>query len=321
MSKTRHSNNRIKFNKMLIQNYMLLGILIIVILIFSLINPRFFTLSNAINVMRQISMNMIIACGMTLVLISAGIDLSVGSTVALAGCVGCWALLKWGIFWGIFAAICVGILVGFFNGMIVSKLKVPPFIVTLGSMNIIRGIVLLFTKGEIISNLPPEFLRIGTGRILFIPIPIIVAIIVAIMTNLILENTEFGLNIKATGGNYEVARLAGINVRRILILVYIIIGVLSSITGVVLSARVASGQPLGGIGYELQAIGATVIGGTSLFGGEGRIVGTFIGVIIIGILTNGLNLAGVHYFWQQIAIGLVIIIAVAIDINLRKKTL
>lgn len=321
MSKTRHSNNRIKFNKILIQNYMLLGILIIVILVFSLINPRFFTLSNFINVMRQISMNLIIACGMTLVLISAGIDLSVGSTVALAGCVCCWALLKWGIFWGIFAAICVGILVGFFNGMIVSKLKVPPFIVTLGSMNIIRGIVLLFTKGEIISNLPPEFLRIGTGRILFIPIPIIIAVIIAIITHLVLENTEFGLNIKATGGNYEVARLAGINVRRILILVYIIIGVLSSITGVVLSARVASGQPLGGIGYELQAIGATVIGGTSLFGGEGRIAGTFIGAILIGTLTNGLNLAGVHYFWQQIAIGLIIIIAVVIDINFRKKTL
>ena len=278
----------------------------------------FLTAPNLTNVVKQVSVNAILASGATMVILLGGIDLSVGSILALAGAVAGWALLKAGIPACLAAGLVVGLAAGLFNGVIISYGRVAPFIVTLGSMTILRSLTLVFTAGKPISNYPESFLSIGEGSVFGIPAPVLIAVCVLTFCHVLLRRTRFGRYVYACGGNEEATQLSGINVRVIKTMVYTIAGILTSIGAIVFIARLDSAQPQAGIGFELDAIAAVVIGGTSLSGGQGGIIGTVLGALIMGVLRNGLNLMEVSAFWQQAFIGSVIIVAVLAD-QLRKR--
>ncbi len=278
----------------------------------------FLTAPNLMNIVRQVSVNSILAAGATMVILLGGIDLSVGSVLALAGAVAAWALLKFGIPAGIAAGLVVGLAAGVFNGVIISYGRVAPFIVTLGSMTILRSLTLVFTGGKPISNYPEAFLNIGEGSVAGIPVPVLIAAVVLILIHFLLRTTRFGRYVYAAGGNEEATHLSGINVKLLKTMVYSIAGILAAIGAIVFIARLDSAQPQAGMGFELDAIAAVVIGGTSLSGGAGGIPGTILGALIMGVLRNGLNLMEVSAFWQQAFIGSVIIVAVLAD-QLRKK--
>ena len=280
----------------------------------------FMTLSNITNVFTQVSTNAIIAVGMTFVILTGGIDLSVGSTVAISGAFAA-SIIKStnNVFLAVLAAGIVGIVIGLINGLLISKGKLQAFIATLATMTIFRGATLVFTNGTPISKLPENFVNIGNGKLGFIPIPVIITVIVLVIAIYVLTQTRFGRYLYALGGNEDSARLSGINTTKIKTLVYVISGFASSIAGVIIASRIGSASPNAGTGFELDAIAAVVIGGTSLAGGEGRITGTLIGALIIGVLNNGLNLMNVSPFYQSIVKGLVILIAVLLDKKSRKK--
>ena len=265
------------------------------------------TLSNITNVFTQVSTNAIIAVGMTFVILTGGIDLSVGSTVAISGAFAA-SIIKStnNVFLAVLAAGIVGIVIGLINGLLISKGKLQAFIATLATMTIFRGATLVFTNGTPISKLPENFVNIGHGKLGFIPIPVIITVIVLVIAIYVLTQTRFGRYLYALGGNEDSARLSGINTTKIKTLVYVISGFASSIAGVIIASRIGSASPNAGTGFELDAIAAVVIGGTSLAGGEGRITGTLIGALIIGVLNNGLNLMNVSPFYQSIVKGLVI---------------
>lgn len=297
----------------------LIGLVLLCVVI-TFVSPAFMTLSNITNVFTQVSTNAIIAVGMTFVILTGGIDLSVGSTVAISGALAA-SIIKStnNIFLAILGAGLVGIAIGLINGLLISKGKLQAFIATLATMTIFRGATLVFTNGTPISKLSEEFVNIGNGKLGFIPIPVIIAVIVLIIAIYVLSQTRFGRYLYALGGNEDSARLSGINTNKIKTLVYIISGFASSIAGVIIASRIGSASPNAGTGFELDAIAAVVIGGTSLAGGEGRITGTIIGALIIGVLNNGLNLMNVSPFYQSIVKGLVILIAVLLDKKSRKK--
>lgn len=287
--------------------------------ILSMVQPRFLTYMNLMNVARQVSIIGIIATGMTFVIISGGVDLSVGTVAALAGCVAAGTMLRSGVLTGIVLGMIIGGICGFINGLVIMYGKAPPFIATLGMQTIARGAVLIYTDGQTIPNLPQRFVEIGTGWLFgFVPIPVVIAGIVLLIGNVVLNNTQFGLHVLATGGNQEGARLSGVNVVRTRIAVHSISGFLAALGGIVLTARVFSGQPTLGVGLDLQAVAATVIGGTAMGGGQGSMSGTLLGTMIMGVLTNGLNLVGVSAYWQEVVIGSIIITAVVLD-NIRRR--
>ena len=299
--------------------------LFVLCLVISLLSDKFFTVTNGWNVMRQISVNICIATGMTLVILTAGIDLSVGSVLALCGAITA-SLLKNGIempsqnlyigftlLGGILAGVLVGSLLGFFNGWTITKFKVPPFVATLAVLTIARGLTMLWTKGFPISGLGESFAYIGTGWFLGIPLPVWISGIIVLIMVFLTQKTRFGRYIYAIGGNESAARLSGIKINRVKLVVYAISGALAAIGGIIVTSRLDSAQPNAGITYELDAIAAVVIGGTSLSGGKGTIWGTVLGAIIIGVLNNGLVLLDVSPFWQQVVKGLVILVAVIID--------
>jgi ribose transport system permease protein len=299
--------------------------LFILCLFLSIMSDKFFTVDNGWNVMRQISVNICISVGMTLVVLTSGIDLSVGSVLALCGAVTA-GLLKNGIpihsqnlFIGfsLFGAIVIGIitgtLMGSFNGCTITKFKVPPFVATLAMLTIGRGLTMLWTNGFPISSLGSNFGFIGTGWFLGIPVPVWISAIIVVGAIVITTKTALGRYIYAIGGNVDAARLSGINVKRIIVIVYSIAGALAAIGGIIVTSRLDSAQPNAGISYELDSIAAVVIGGTSLSGGRGTIMGTVLGAIIIGVLNNGLVLLNVSPFWQQVVKGGVILLAVIID--------
>lgn len=294
--------------------------LIAIILIFSFWTPYFFTVSNLLNVAQQTTINAVIAVGMTYVIITAGIDLSVGSIMAFSGVVLA-SLLKADqpLIVAILGGLLVGTVSGSVNGVLISYGKLPPFISTLGLMSVARGAALLYTDGRPISGFEENFRFIATGEILHIPFPIIVMIIIYLIGHFVLTRTKLGRYTYATGGNEQAAILSGVNVKLIKIVVYSLCGLLSGAASILLTARLNSAQPIAGIMYELDAIAAVVIGGTSLMGGEGKLTGTLIGALIMGVLRNGLNLLDVSSFIQQIVIGSVIISAVLIDMALKKK--
>ena len=285
----------------------------------ALATPVFLRPGNLINVARQISIHAILAAGQTFVILAAGIDLSVGSVLAVGSIVSTDMAVR-GI--PFLLAMLVGLLaagiLGSVNGALIAKTKIPPFIVTLGTMYIARGITYLWTGAHVVSGVPRQFTLAGRGMIGPIPVPVIIMFVVFILGHFVLTRTKFGRFVYAIGGNIETARLSGISVDTCLFIVYTICGALSGLGGLVLAGRLSSGQPEAGVGYELDCIAAVVVGGTSLFGGEGTIWGTLIGAFTIGVLRNGLNLLNISAFWQQIAIGAVIIAAVFIDM-LRKK--
>jgi len=285
-----------------------------------ILTPHFLTVSNLLNVLEQTSINAVIAVGMTFVIISGGIDLSVGSLVAVAGVVLA-TLLQWPLPMplAIVAALAVGFLFGGMNGVAIAWGRLPPFIATLGMMSVARGCALLFTDGRPISGFEPAFRSLATGRPLGVPASVLIAAVVYVAAQFVLQRTRFGRYVYAMGGNEEATRLSGVNVRLHKTLVYGVSGLTSAIAAVLLTARLNSAQPIAGIMYELDAIAATVIGGTSLMGGDGGLGGTLIGALIMGVLRNGLNLLGVSSFLQQVVIGLVIVVAVLVDTAVKER--
>ena len=292
----------------------ILVVLLALVAVMALVAPNFLSISNGVNVARSISINAILAAGMTLIILTGGIDLSVGSILAVSGVAG--VLLHVSGTPAILAmigGIVVGAIAGAINGSLIAGLALPAFIVTLGSMTYLRGMSYSLLDGMPLIANDLSYRGIGNGYVALIPTPVIVMIVVYAVLWFILERTTFGRHVYAVGGNPEAARLAGIKVKRILLWVYTLGGATAGLGGIIFSARVLSAQPTAGTSYELDAIAAVVLGGTSLAGGRGRILGTLIGALIIGVLTNGLILMNVPFFYQLIVKGFVIILAIALD--------
>ena len=277
--------------------------------------PYFLTVSNALNILLATSTLGVLAIGMTFVISSAGIDLSVGSLMAFAGVVGCLAVNNLDAPWpiGILACVIAGALAGAVNGFLVSKAAIPPFIVTLGMLGVARGVALVLTNGVPVYGLPAPIVYLGQGRPWGVPAPVILLLATALVAHIVLIHTRFGLYAQVIGDNEGAARAMGVRVERMKAIIYALSGGLAGFAGLIFSARVNAGDPTAGISYELTAVTATIIGGTNLFGGRGSIVGTVIGALIMGVLQNGLNLMGVSSYYQQIAIGAVLVFAVWLD--------
>lgn len=304
--------------KSIIGEFGIIIALLLEIVLFSSLSPFFFTTDNLLNVTLQTSITAIIAAGMTFVILTAGIDLSVGAMVAFSGVIAT-SLLKLNLPFSlsfplaILIGIAIGALSGAFAGLFVTRFNITPFIVTLALMTIWRGSAYIYTDGRPIWGLPETFGILGSGRLFGIPVPTIVMVIVYVIAYVLLTRTKFGRYVYAVGGNKEAARLAGINTNKVILLVYVISGSLAAISGVILASRMNSGQPNAGLMYEMDVIAAVVVGGTSLFGGRGSIIGTFLGAMLIGILRNGLNLLNVGSYVQMVVLGIVILLAVLLD--------
>ncbi len=326
------NNDYMETAKKIIGKYGIYFVLLLMIVAMSFASPVFLTGRNLMNVVRQVSVIGLISLGVTLVIISKGIDLSSGSVLAVAAVVAAslaqnpdWAqkmfpslpALPW--FIPVIAALLIGLACGAINGTLIARTGIPPFIATLGMMVSARGLALLYTDGRPVSQLTESFQFLGQGYILGIPVPTIIYIAMAFATWILLNHTRFGKNIYAIGGNVHAAEVSGVNVKKNLIKIYAFAGMLAGLAGVVLAARVNTGQPGMGVSYELDAIAATTIGGTSHSGGIGTIGGAFVGAMILGVLNNGLNLLGVSAYWQQIIKGLIIITAVVIDMRKNNK--
>ncbi|WBF66214.1 ribose ABC transporter permease [Desulfovibrio subterraneus] len=312
-----HAEEGVSLKQRLIQQKTLIA-LVVMIIVVSLLNPNFFTTGNLLNILRQTAVNAIIAVGMTFVILTAGIDLSVGSVLALCGAIGASLIAaELPIVLAVGAALGSGILLGAASGVIISKGKVQAFIATLVSMTMVRGLTLVYTDGRPIStgftDTADAFSYIGTGYLLGLPVPIWIMAVVFAAAWYVLKHTRLGRYVYALGGNEAATRLSGINVDRIKITVYAIAGFLSALAGLVVTSRLSSAQPTAGAGYELDAIAAVVLGGTSLMGGKGTIMGTLLGALIIGFLNNALNLLDVSSYYQMIAKALVILLAVLVD--------
>jgi len=304
------------------QSFLALALMVIAL---SLASHNFLTVDNTMNVLRQISINLCLSLGMTLVILSGGIDLSVGSVLALAGAVAA-GLLKNGLALprfnllvqftvpgAIVAGIGVGSVLGWFNGLAVTRFKLPPFVATLGMLSIARGLTMLWTGGFPVTGLGDDFGRLGTGHALGIPMPVWISAALVALFIVVTRRTRFGRHLYAVGGNERAASLSGLAVPRIKLIVYTLGGGLAAVAGLLVTARLDSATPNAGLGYELDSIAAVVIGGTSLSGGRGSILGTVLGCLIIGVLNNGLFLLDVSPFWQQVVKGFVILAAVAVD--------
>jgi ribose transport system permease protein len=299
-------------------------ILFILVVAFAIVTPDFLTVNNLINILRQYSVLMILAVGQTLVIVSRGIDLSVASNAALSGSVMGVAYAYWA--WpepaSLLVGLAAGVAVGAFNGFVITRLDVPDFIATLGTFVAVRGIALLVTDGLPVPDferavegrtLPSTISTLGVDSVLGVPLIAVVALVCALIGGFILSRTRLGRSAYAIGGNTEAARMSGIKVERSKMWIYVFSGLLAAVGGFMLTGRQASANALMGEGLELQSIAAVVIGGTNLFGGEGRMSGTVIGVLIIGVLSNGLSIAGVAEFWQRVVNGLIIVAVVALD--------
>lgn len=307
--------------KQLLGKYKMIFVFLGIILILSLSSDVFFTPKNLINVLRQVSINGVLAIGITFVIITGGIDLTVGPLVALSAVLAT-SLVRTNnenVWLAIIVGLAVGCAVGLITGSFISFFSVPPFIMTLAMQTICRGFALIYTKGKPVTNLGDNYAVIGQGEIGPIPIPVIILVAVIILGAVILNRTRFGRHVFAIGGNIEAAKVSGINTKATTITVYAISGLACGIAGLIMSSRVNAGQPAAGEGYELDAIAATVMGGTSLSGGIGSIAGTVIGVLIIGVISNGMNLLGVTSYWQQVAKGVIIAITVILDIYAGKR--
>ncbi|OYD07398.1 ABC transporter permease [Paludifilum halophilum] len=305
----------------LFSRYGIFLIFLALVALMSVLTPHFFNVYNLINVVKQVSFIGIVAMGVTFVIITKGIDLSSGSLIALVSVIAASFAHPgdYPLFVPLLLGVGVGAFAGLINGTVSAKGMIPPFIATLGMMTAARGLALLYSDGRPIGNLSDSFLFLGSGDLFGIPFPIIVFLFVGLLMHLLLSNTKFGKHTYAIGGNEQAARICGINVDRHLILVYTLAGFLTGISALMLTARISAGQPSMGVMYELDAIAAAVIGGTSLTGGIGTIPGTMIGALIIGVLNNGLDLMNVSSYWQQILKGAIIVTAVLIDSRKNKK--
>ena len=318
MSKPNETGSKKLFTKEWLIEQKSLIALIFLIVVVSFLNPNFFTVDNILNILRQTSVNAIIAVGMTLVILTAGIDLSVGSVLALCGAFAASMIaLEVPVLIAVPTALFAGAALGAISGIIIAKGKVQAFIATLVTMTLLRGVTMVYTDGRSIStgftDTADAFAWFGTGYALGIPVPVWLMVIVFAAAWYLLNHTRFGRYVYALGGNESATRLSGINVDRVKIGVYAICGMLAALAGIIVTSRLSSAQPTAGMGYELDAIAAVVLGGTSLMGGKGRIMGTLIGALIIGFLNNALNLLDVSSYYQMIAKAVVILLAVLVD--------
>jgi ribose transport system permease protein len=304
-----------------VQQFAMLMALGLIIIITSTLSPNFFTTANILNVARQIALTAILGAGMTVIIISGGIDLSVGGVLALGSAVIANTLIATGNIWlAVLAGIATGALVGLGNGIIIAKLKIQPFIVTLAAMTITRGVVLIYTNAVPISLLKyPDFAFFGQGYVGPIPFPIILMVFSYLLTFLLMRKTKFGRYVFAIGGNETATRIAGVPVDRYKILIYVFSGALVGLTAVMFTSRLLSGSPTIGVGFELTAITMVILGGTSFVGGQGTVWGTLVGAAILGVLANAMNLLNVSAFFQDLSTGVVILIAVIIDKLLRQE--
>lgn len=314
--------NELKSKKMSIGALGPVIALVALIIVVSVMNPSFLATDNLLNLLRQVSINALIAFGMSFVILTGGIDLSVGSTLALSGALVAGLIAK-----GIspILAIIIGMLLGAFlgmiNGLLITKGGMAPFIATLATMTIYRGSTLVYTDGNPITGIGDSFLfqYIGRGYLFGIPFPIIIMLVSFLILYILLHKTAFGKKTYAVGGNLKAASIAGVKTDKVQTLIYTLSGLMASVAGIILTSRLNSAQPTAGQAFEMDAIAAVVLGGTSLSGGKGRLFGTLMGALIIGTINNGLNLLGVSSFYQQIVKGLVIIIAVLLDRKNNKK--
>lgn len=287
----------------------------VICLVLAMITPRFFTVSNLMTIGNQVSINALLAFGVTFVIITGGIDLSLGSMVAVTGVVAASFAHPdtYPLIIPVLVGLAAGSAMGAFNGLVITKSKVPPFIVTLGTMTIGRGLALILSNGRPVSNLSDSFNFIGGGNIFGIPFPIIILIVAFAVCSMILNKTVLGRYMYAVGGNEPAARASGIRVTNVKMWVYSICGLLSAMGGILLTSRITTGQPNAGAGFELDAIAAAIIGGTSTSGGTGTMTGTLIGALLIGVISNSLDLLNVTSYYQQVVMGAIIIGAVVLD--------
>lgn len=322
----------LKINREFLGRFQSLIALALMVLVMSLLKDSFLTPENGWNILRQISVNLCLSIGMTLVIVAGGIDLSVGAILALAGAVAATLLrdglviaplhvkLEFTVFGAILAGLVVGGAAGWFNGLAITRFKLPPFVATLGMFSIARGLTMLWTKGFPVTGLGDSFGHIGTGTFLRIPMPVWISGTLVAVFYVVTKKTRFGRYIYAVGGNERAARVTGLPVSRIKVGVYTLCGVLAGAAGLIVTARLDCAEPNAGLGNELDSIAAVVIGGTSLSGGKGSVIGTVLGCLIIGVVNNGLFLLDVSPFWQQVVKGFVILAAVAIDrLNARDE--
>ncbi|MCI7478925.1 ribose ABC transporter permease [[Pasteurella] aerogenes] len=322
MSSTQ-KNTSFQLGKFLIEQRSIIALLVLIAIV-SGINPDFFSVDNILNILRQTSVNAVIAVGMTFVILIAGIDLSVGSILALTGAIAASMVgAELPIILVIVATLLLGTFLGGVSGIIVAKGKVQAFIATLVTMTLLRGVTMVYTDGRPIStgfsDVADSFAYLGTGYLFGIPVPIWLMVIVFAVAWYILKHTQIGRYIYALGGNEAATQLSGINVTKVKIFVFAVSGFLSALAGLIVTARLSSAQPTAGVSYELDAIAAVVVGGTSLMGGKGRVMGTLIGALIIGFLNNALNLLDISSYYQMIAKALVILVAVLSDNYLGSK--
>ncbi|CAB5715807.1 Ribose transport system permease protein rbsC [Delftia tsuruhatensis] len=286
----------------------------------ALANPHFLTWGNWVDILRQTSINGILAVGMTCVVLTAGIDLSVSAILAFAGMVTAWlAADGHGLALSVGAGLGVGMLLGGVNGLLVAWLAVPPFVATLGMLSAARGLTYIYNDGMPVSELPDGLLAVGSGQLGPVPMPIVIFAAVVAVFAFVLRYTVYGRYIYAVGGNLRSAKTSGVNTRAILLLVYVASGLLAGLAGILLAARTTAALPQAGVSYELDAIAAVVIGGTSLSGGTGRLGGTVVGALLIGVINNGLNLLGVSSYYQQVIKGVIIVGAVLLDSSRRRE--
>lgn len=295
----------------------LLGLCIIL----TIASPNFLTLNNILNVVRQSSIIAIMGIGMTFVILTGGIDLSVGSVLAISSVATCYVMvtMQLPLVLGLIGGLLMGTVFGVCIGLLITRIGLPPFIATLAAMSIARGLVLVITEGRPIFGLPKSFEWFGGGYVGFIPAPVVIMAVLYAIGIIILRKTRLGLYAYSIGGNEEATRLSGVNTDKYKVIIYAISGLTAAISGIVLASRLRSAQPLAGLTYELDVIASCVIGGISLSGGEGTLVGTLGGALVIAVLRNGLNLLNVSAYWQQVTIGVVIAVAVAIDTMRKRK--
>ncbi|MDG4850344.1 ABC transporter permease [Peribacillus frigoritolerans] len=300
-----------------------MGLLVVILvfgLILSILSPVFLTTTNLVNLLIQSTILACLALGVTFVIITGGIDLSVGSVMAISVAVGLGSIVNNGmpIVVGVIITLLIGVAFGLLNGIVISKLRVPPLIVTLATMGIARGAVLIYTNGSNIHPVPASFVTLATGRVLGIPYLVIMIGLLCIIAYVILSHTVYGRSVYASGGNELAARLAGVKTKTVVTFTYVISGLLAAVAGILLTARLESAGPTIGEGIELTVIAAVVIGGTSLFGGQGSILGTILGVLLITLVSNAVNLLGVPPAWDELVKGVVILIAALLDVYRRK---
>ncbi len=298
-----------------------LAVLLLLAATMAVLSPYFLSISNFLNILLATVTIGMLAIGATFVIGSAGLDLSLGSVLGLAGVVGASLVVKleWPWYLGVAGCLLAGAAAGFINGLLVTRARIPAFIVTLGMLGIARGLALIIAEGRTIYGLEPTLIFIGQGRPLGVPFPVFVFLAVAVVMHMILAYTRFGRYTLVIGDNEAAARAMGIPVERHKLALYTLSGLLAGLAGLLFMARVNAGDPTAGLGYELAAITAAIIGGTNLFGGRASILGTFIGALIMGVLQNGLNLLAVQSYYQQMAIGAVLIFAVWLDQTARRR--